>query len=126
MTEQVPPKKSVTFHLTYEELLRRKRGRYEHVIMLNPEQVIRDLSVDVNIEEPREITSLDVPALRFNASTLSEYTSGRLLKHSFLFDIVCLALNLIESPPNGFRRASGVILMQFTAFQHSFQIPHEY
>ena len=42
--------------------------------MLNPEQVIRDLAVDVDIEEPREITMLEVPALRFNASSLSEYT----------------------------------------------------
>ena len=35
----VEPQNKVSFNLTYEELLTRKLGLYEHVITLNPGQV---------------------------------------------------------------------------------------
>ncbi|XP_069689638.1 inter-alpha-trypsin inhibitor heavy chain H4-like isoform X2 [Periplaneta americana] len=60
----VEPKKKVTFNLTYEELLSRKLGTYKHVINLDPGQIVRDLSVEVHINESADITTLNVPALR--------------------------------------------------------------
>jgi len=47
----IKPESKVTFNLTYEELLSRKLGRYEHTINIIPEQVRRQhlwqLSVSV-------------------------------------------------------------------------------
>ncbi|XP_069668862.1 inter alpha-trypsin inhibitor, heavy chain 4-like isoform X2 [Periplaneta americana] len=60
----VEPQKKVTFNLTYEELLTRRLGEYNHVINLHPGQEVRDLQVDVYISESRNITSLRVPELR--------------------------------------------------------------
>ncbi|KAF4523726.1 hypothetical protein B566_EDAN011590 [Ephemera danica] len=53
-----------TFNLTYEELLTRRKGRYELLINLNPGQVVRDMSVDVYIQETKGISTLKVPSIR--------------------------------------------------------------
>lgn len=60
----VEPQKKATFNLTYEELLTRKLGLYNHVINLQPGQEVRDLQVQVFISESRNITALRVPELR--------------------------------------------------------------
>lgn len=60
----VEPQKKVTFNLTYEELLTRKLGQYNHVINLQPGQEVRDLQVRVSISETRNITILQVPEVR--------------------------------------------------------------
>ncbi|XP_049948248.1 inter-alpha-trypsin inhibitor heavy chain H4-like [Schistocerca serialis cubense] len=54
----------VTYNLTYEELLTRRLGSYNHVINLQPGQVVRDLQVDVYIQESSNVTTLRVPELR--------------------------------------------------------------
>jgi hypothetical protein len=60
----VEPQKKVTFNLTYEELLTRKLGLYNHVINLQPGQEVKDLQVRVLISESRNITILRVPEVR--------------------------------------------------------------
>ncbi|XP_034239234.1 inter-alpha-trypsin inhibitor heavy chain H4-like isoform X2 [Thrips palmi] len=62
----VEKQNKVSFNLTYEELLTRKLGQYEHVVTLNPGQVVQDLLVRVHIKENKNITKLRVP----------EFTSG--------------------------------------------------
>jgi hypothetical protein len=60
----VEPQKKATFNLTYEELLTRKLGLYNHVINLQPGQEVQDLQVQVFISESRNITTLQVPEMR--------------------------------------------------------------
>lgn len=60
----VEPQKKVTFNLTYEELLTRKLGLYNHVINLQPGQEVQDLQVRVLISESRNVTILQVPEVR--------------------------------------------------------------
>lgn len=60
----VEPQKKATFNLTYEELLTRKLGLYNHVINLQPGQEVKDLQVQVLISESRNITILRVPEVR--------------------------------------------------------------
>ncbi|XP_069689635.1 inter-alpha-trypsin inhibitor heavy chain H4-like isoform X2 [Periplaneta americana] len=72
----VEPKKKVTFNLTYEELLSRKLGTYKHVINLDPGQIVRDLSVEVRINESADITTLNVPALRTSNEIDADSSTG--------------------------------------------------
>lgn len=51
---------SVQFTLTYQELLERRNGLYEHRTSIRPGQIVPQLLVEVNIYEPQGITSLDV------------------------------------------------------------------
>ncbi|XP_065334844.1 inter-alpha-trypsin inhibitor heavy chain H4-like [Cloeon dipterum] len=60
----VGPQSKVTFNVTYEELLVRRKGRYELSINVNPRQVVPDLAIDVFIKENRNITLLQVPEFR--------------------------------------------------------------
>ncbi|KAM9408196.1 LOW QUALITY PROTEIN: inter-alpha-trypsin inhibitor heavy chain H3-like [Pholidichthys leucotaenia] len=52
--------KKVTFELTYEELLKRKRGKYELQIHTRPMQLVKDFKVDVYIHEKAGISFTDV------------------------------------------------------------------
>ncbi|XP_069689616.1 inter-alpha-trypsin inhibitor heavy chain H4-like isoform X2 [Periplaneta americana] len=72
----VEPQKKVTFNLTYEELLSRKLGTYKHVINLDPGQIVRDLSVEVHINESADITTLNVPALRTSNEIDADPSTG--------------------------------------------------
>lgn len=54
---------NVTFELTYQELLERRLGLYEHVIYIDPGQSVADMKVDVYIVESRVITDLSVPPI---------------------------------------------------------------
>ncbi|XP_062582779.1 inter-alpha-trypsin inhibitor heavy chain H4-like [Saccostrea cucullata] len=65
----------VTFELTYRELLRRRTGKYEQLIYINPGQIVDDFRVDVSIEEYRNITSVHVPPLRNDI--LTDDTEGK-------------------------------------------------
>ncbi|KAJ8384547.1 hypothetical protein AAFF_G00200800 [Aldrovandia affinis] len=60
----VPGKNRAVFLLTYEELLQRRLGRYEHVTSLRPLQLVSRLTVDVTIVDRSEITHLEVLPLR--------------------------------------------------------------
>ncbi|XP_060109166.1 inter-alpha-trypsin inhibitor heavy chain H6 [Heteronotia binoei] len=54
----------VAFELTYEELLQRHLGRYQHAISIRPQQVVRNLSVEVSISERTGIDYVHVLPLR--------------------------------------------------------------
>ncbi|XP_052059440.1 inter-alpha-trypsin inhibitor heavy chain H3-like [Mytilus californianus] len=62
----VPAESTATFNLTYQELLERVNGRYQHKIYVDPGQIVEDLKVDVAISEARNITRILVPQLRNN------------------------------------------------------------
>ena len=73
----------VTFELTYQELLKRTKGRYSHVIYVNPGQVVDDMSVEVAIKESRDLTSLRVPPIKND--TLTNYNVDSKWHHLFLY-----------------------------------------
>uniref|UniRef100_A0A672LGD9 Inter-alpha-trypsin inhibitor heavy chain H3-like n=1 Tax=Sinocyclocheilus grahami TaxID=75366 RepID=A0A672LGD9_SINGR len=50
----------VTFELTYEELLKRRLGKYELLINAQPMQPVADFKMDVHIQEKPGISSLEV------------------------------------------------------------------
>nr|XP_034326642.1 inter-alpha-trypsin inhibitor heavy chain H3 isoform X3 [Crassostrea gigas] len=54
----------VTFELTYRELLKRTNGLYDHVIYINPGQVVDDLKINVLIKETTNITTIKTPPIR--------------------------------------------------------------
>ncbi|KAF6130531.1 inter-alpha-trypsin inhibitor heavy chain 5 [Phyllostomus discolor] len=56
----IPSKDKAVFLLSYEELLQRRLGKYEHVISVRPQQLVGRLTVEVNILESSGITSLEV------------------------------------------------------------------
>ena len=60
----VAAKQEVTFYLTYQELLKRKTGLYHNVIYIDPGQLVPDFSINVKINETRQITKVNVPPLR--------------------------------------------------------------
>lgn len=62
----VEPHDKVDFNLTYEQLLTRSLGVYSNVININPGQIVRDMSVNVKINESAEITKLEVSDLQTN------------------------------------------------------------
>ncbi|XP_061768107.1 inter-alpha-trypsin inhibitor heavy chain H5 isoform X2 [Nerophis ophidion] len=64
MAASIPAGNSAVFLLAYEELLRRRRGRYEHVVSLRPLQLISQLGVDVTIVDHSPVTQLEVLPLR--------------------------------------------------------------
>ena len=64
MSVNVAAEKKVNFELVYQEVLQRRLGYYEHVINIDPGQVVPDLQVEVHINESRNIRDLFVPAIR--------------------------------------------------------------
>jgi len=62
----------VTFNLTYEQLLARNLGVYSNVINIDPQQIVDDMSVTVNIEEPSDIIDLEVPELQMSNEAIPE------------------------------------------------------
>ncbi|KAK3759128.1 hypothetical protein RRG08_065044 [Elysia crispata] len=55
---------AVNFTLTYQEVLRRRRGIYEHEIHVNPGQPVQDFRIEVQIRENRPLKFVRTPALR--------------------------------------------------------------
>ncbi|XP_004480128.2 inter-alpha-trypsin inhibitor heavy chain H5 [Dasypus novemcinctus] len=60
----IPSKDKAAFILSYEELLQRRLGKYEHSISVRPQQLVGRLTVEVNILEQPGIASLEVLPLR--------------------------------------------------------------
>ncbi|XP_032518092.2 inter-alpha-trypsin inhibitor heavy chain H4-like isoform X2 [Danaus plexippus] len=60
----VEPKSVAIFNLTYEELLVRRNGVYNHAINLHPGTLVPKLEVVVHIKESQKITTLRVPEVR--------------------------------------------------------------
>ncbi|XP_070594726.1 inter-alpha-trypsin inhibitor heavy chain H3-like isoform X2 [Erythrolamprus reginae] len=56
----IAPSSKVTFQLTYEELLKRKFGKYEVLVKVNPKQLVNKFEIEVNIFEPQGISELEV------------------------------------------------------------------
>ncbi|KAL4658447.1 inter-alpha-trypsin inhibitor heavy chain H5-like isoform X1 [Arapaima gigas] len=71
----VPGKNRAVFLLTYEELLVRRRGLYEHVTIVRPQQLVGKLSVQVVIVEHSEITHLEVLPLRNGLTPANKSTA---------------------------------------------------
>ncbi|KAJ3655079.1 hypothetical protein Zmor_014221 [Zophobas morio] len=60
----IEPESKTIFRLVYEELLQRRIGQYELVINIHPGQVVKDLGVQVYINESRPLTFVKTPSLR--------------------------------------------------------------
>ncbi|KAK9890510.1 hypothetical protein WA026_010587 [Henosepilachna vigintioctopunctata] len=60
----IEPQSKAVFYLTYEELLKRQNGAYDIVINLHPGQLVKELEVEVNINETRPLSFVRTPALR--------------------------------------------------------------
>uniref|UniRef100_A0A5F9DQ93 Inter-alpha-trypsin inhibitor heavy chain H3 n=1 Tax=Oryctolagus cuniculus TaxID=9986 RepID=A0A5F9DQ93_RABIT len=52
----------VTFELTYEELLKRHKGKYEMYLKVQPKQLVKHFEIDAHIFEPQGISMLDAEA----------------------------------------------------------------
>uniref|UniRef100_A0A8C1INN3 Inter-alpha-trypsin inhibitor heavy chain 5 n=1 Tax=Cyprinus carpio TaxID=7962 RepID=A0A8C1INN3_CYPCA len=76
MEVTIPGRNRALFLLTYEELLQRRLGRYEHVTSVRPMQLVSKLSVGVTIVEHSRITYLEVLPLR-NGKTPSSTGNGK-------------------------------------------------
>jgi uncharacterized protein YegL len=59
------------FTLTYEQLLVRRLSKYEHVINLNPKQIVNDLKIDVYINESLPVIHLNVPELKQSSNDVT-------------------------------------------------------
>lgn len=55
---------SAVFNLTYEELLVRRNGVYNHAINLHPGALVPKLTVTVHVKEAAKISELRVPEIR--------------------------------------------------------------
>lgn len=69
MAASIPGRNRAVFLLTYEELLQRRLGRYEHVTSLRPMQLVSRLTLDVTIVDHSAITDLEVLPLRNGRSS---------------------------------------------------------
>lgn len=76
MEVTIPGRNRAMFLLTYEELLQRRLGRYEHVTSIRPMQLVSKLSVGVTIVEHSRITYLEVLPLR-NGKTPTSNGNGK-------------------------------------------------
>nr|XP_008173959.1 inter-alpha-trypsin inhibitor heavy chain H6 [Chrysemys picta bellii] len=54
----------VSFELSYEELLQRHLGKYQHAVSVRPQQVVGNLTVEVSISERTGIAYVHVLSLR--------------------------------------------------------------
>lgn len=64
MPVKIPGRNRAIFLLTYEELLQRRLGYYQHVTSVRPMQLVSKLSVAVTIVEHSRIKYLEVLPLR--------------------------------------------------------------
>lgn len=76
MEVTIPGRNRARFLLTYEELLQRRLGRYEHVTSVKPMQLVSRLNVGVTIVEHSRITYLEVLPLR-NGKTPASNGNGK-------------------------------------------------
>jgi len=64
VSTNIEPEGKAVFYLTYEELLDRKDGFYELVINIHPKQLVKDLNVEVRINETDPLSFVKTPAIR--------------------------------------------------------------
>ncbi|KAJ8920647.1 hypothetical protein NQ315_004786 [Exocentrus adspersus] len=60
----IEPQSKATFYLRYEELLRRQNEKYELLINIHPGQPVKQLDVEVHIDESRPLKFVKTPSLR--------------------------------------------------------------
>ncbi|XP_007167494.2 inter-alpha-trypsin inhibitor heavy chain H5 [Balaenoptera acutorostrata] len=60
----LPSKDKAAFLLSYEELLQRRLGKYEHVVSVRPQQLAGRLTVEVTVLERSGIAALEVLGLQ--------------------------------------------------------------
>ncbi|XP_075908190.1 inter-alpha-trypsin inhibitor heavy chain H3-like [Petromyzon marinus] len=75
----VAPQSKVTLQLGYQELLRRRLGRYELKLSLRPRQLAHSYKVDVHIYEPQGLRFVDVAP--FQSSQAVNITKGEHKAH---------------------------------------------
>ncbi|KAF6312954.1 inter-alpha-trypsin inhibitor heavy chain 3 [Rhinolophus ferrumequinum] len=72
---------SVTFELTYEELLKRHKGKYEMYLKVQPKQLVKHFEIEADIFEPQGISTLDAKASFITndvlSSALTKFFSGK-------------------------------------------------
>ncbi|XP_003936619.2 inter-alpha-trypsin inhibitor heavy chain H3 [Saimiri boliviensis] len=68
----------VTFELTYEELLKRHKGKYEMYLKIQPKQLVKHFEIEADIFEPQGISMLDA-----EASFITNELLGSALTKSF-------------------------------------------
>nr|XP_058148593.1 inter-alpha-trypsin inhibitor heavy chain H3 isoform X1 [Dasypus novemcinctus] len=77
----------VTFELTYEELLKRHKGKYEMYLKVQPKQLVKDFEIEADIFEPQGISMLDAEASFITndllGSALTKSFSGKKGRVSF-------------------------------------------
>lgn len=61
----------MVFTLTYEELLKRHISKYEHIIHVNPGQIVEDFKVNVYINESLPVINLNVPELKTSPNEIT-------------------------------------------------------
>uniref|UniRef100_A0A3B3Z7K6 Uncharacterized protein n=1 Tax=Periophthalmus magnuspinnatus TaxID=409849 RepID=A0A3B3Z7K6_9GOBI len=79
MAVKIPGRNRAIFFLTYEQLLQRRLGRYEHVTSIRPMQLVSRLSLDITIVDHSPITNLEVLPLR-NGKGITSPASSTALK----------------------------------------------
>ncbi|KAJ8941608.1 hypothetical protein NQ314_010339, partial [Rhamnusium bicolor] len=60
----IEPQSKATFYLRYEELLARQNEKYEVVLNIHPGQPVKQLDVEVHIDESRPLKFVKAPSLR--------------------------------------------------------------
>ncbi|XP_063438877.1 inter-alpha-trypsin inhibitor heavy chain H3-like isoform X2 [Mytilus trossulus] len=70
----------VIFKLKYQELLKRSLGSYQHVIYVDPGQIVKDFKIKVFISESREIIDLTMPPLEGKNTT--DVSKLAIIKHT--------------------------------------------
>ncbi|XP_006876119.1 PREDICTED: inter-alpha-trypsin inhibitor heavy chain H3 [Chrysochloris asiatica] len=77
----------VTFELTYEELLKRHKGKYEMYLKVQPKQLVKHFEIEAEIFEPQGISMLDAEASFITndllGSALTKSFSGKKGRVSF-------------------------------------------
>lgn len=71
VSANVEPRGKVRFRLTYEDLLERRLGRYNHVITINVGQIVGDFRIDVYINESLPIAFVNVPELKTDPNAIT-------------------------------------------------------
>ncbi|CAH1114247.1 unnamed protein product [Psylliodes chrysocephalus] len=60
----IEAEKKATFLLTYEELLERRNNNYELVLNIHPGQIVKDMTIDIFINESRPLKFVRTPSMR--------------------------------------------------------------
>ncbi|TRY69423.1 hypothetical protein TCAL_03273 [Tigriopus californicus] len=60
----------VRFRLTYEELLQRRIGKYEHVVHVNPGQIVNDFKIEIVIQESLPVVHVRVPKIKTDPNAI--------------------------------------------------------